>query len=247
MHYSKFALLLVFLAFSNAMCAQAFKKGVVIMANGDTLAGYIDDGSYESLSRTVSFKQDMKADTATVYSPNEIKEFQFADGDFFISGMARFSFPKNNGTTEDLVEMRFLHRLQANEKSSLFELNDEHVSPLFLQKSGGPLQLLCLDENGEKAYLDVLAQSISDCENMSLPADLPLEISAIRDVLDSHESCRTPMQPNISPKMMAWGGISLPLQQFQENYQGLGKMLQFEYRPIDRGLLSNLTIGAEFL
>lgn len=247
MKYIQFLLLFSFLAFASFSQAQAFKKGFIYLQNGDTLTGLIDDDSYEVLSHSVTFKLNRKSDDVTTYSPHEIKAFQFVDGDFFLSEMVQFSSSEKHGNDHDVSEMRFLHRISNNEKTSLYELNDEQARPLFFQKNGGPLQLLCLDKSGNLAYLELLVRELNDCEYLTVPANLPLEAAAIQTMLIDYDHCeKREAQPSL-PQSMVWAGISIPAMSLVEQYHGLGKCFQMEFRPIANGFLSNFNLGFEFL
>jgi hypothetical protein len=241
----KFSLLLILSA--SFIQAQSFKQGFIITLKGDTLNGFIEDGKYEDLSRSINFKSDKKSKAITTYNPNEISVFQFSDGDFFASEMVRFSSLRKDGEMDNIAEMRFLHRLYLNDKTSLFELNDNHARPLFLRKNDGTIRLLCLEKEAGHAYLEILKNELLDCENLKIPADLALNSHEIQRLLLAYDHCGEATDLVELPKTMAWGGISLPLETIQEHYKGLGKMLQFEYRPMKEGLLGNITLGAELL
>jgi hypothetical protein len=134
MKYIQFLMLSISFPLIVSVNAQSFKKGQIFLLNGDTLTGYIADGSYEALSRSISFKIDKKKNDLIAYFPNEIKGFQFSDGDYFKSEWVQYSVASKNKGNDNVAETRFLHRLYANEKTSLFELNNGHDNPLFLQK-----------------------------------------------------------------------------------------------------------------
>ncbi|MCC6723404.1 MAG: hypothetical protein IT258_02760 [Saprospiraceae bacterium] len=247
MKFNQFVLFTLSCIFCTSANAQSFKKGLVYLQNGDTLSGYIADGSYESLSRSIHFKLDKKSEAENVYKPNEIKGFQFADGDYFKSELTQYTVNKKHIGMFNISEYRLLHRLNINDKTKLYELNDTWANPLFLQKEDGPLKLLCLDLNGNPNYLEELAAALNDCESIVVPATLPLEAKAIQALLLVYDHCGQKEATTPLPQIMAWAGVSIPAMSLINQYKGLGKSIQLEFRPISTGFFSNFNIGAEFL
>ncbi|MBK8562453.1 MAG: hypothetical protein IPN76_03665 [Saprospiraceae bacterium] len=247
MKYIQFLMLSFSCLATTFASAQSFKKGHIYLLNGDTLNGYIADGNYEALSRSINFKNDKKNDDLITYLPNGISGFQFSDGDYFKTGFVQFSAHSISRAIQDVSEIRFLHRLYANGKTSLYELNNGHDNPLFLQKGDGPLKLLCLDRSGNLAYLEELAFAVKECETVIVPADLPLDSKAIQAVLTEYDHCGQHTTPAPVPQAMAWAGISFPVSSLVEKYNGLGRAFQMEFRPVAEGFFSNVSLGAAFL
>lgn len=71
-------LLLVLLKSSNILC-YSFNNGFIVMPNNDTIKGYINNKSDESLSFGIEFKIDLNCDTFIKYSPGQIKSFGFSE------------------------------------------------------------------------------------------------------------------------------------------------------------------------
>lgn len=247
MHMNKFFSALLLLAIFHQCHAQGFKKGYIITIQGDTLQGFIEDGSYEALSYSINFKIDKKGKDITTYNPSEIKAFRFFDGDFFIGEMVHFSALTKDGNMDNIAEIRFLHRLYLNSKTSLFELNDERAKPMFLRKSDGTFHLLCIELRDATAYLEVLSNELQDCPSLKIPANMQLNSQEIQKLLVAYDHCgETPKTTNL-PQKMVWAGISFPLETLNHHYLSLGNTLQFEYRPINEGIIGNITLGAELL
>ncbi len=247
MKYIQFFMLSAMLFLTFHASGQGFKKGRVYLMNGDTLTGYISDGNYETLSHSIHFKSNKKEGEFATYLPNEIRGFEYSGGDYFISELVQFSSFNKHHNIENTSEIRFLHRIYNNKKTSLYELNDRRSSPLYLQKGDGPLRLLCLDINGNPAYLEELALTVKDCESAIVPANLPLDARAIQAVLSSYDNCGQSASPTPIPQAMVWGGVSLPFWAYMDGHKGLGKSFQIEFRPTAQGFFSNVSVGAEFL
>ncbi len=244
MRFINFFLLLIFVSVSLKTQAQNFKKGTVITIAGDTLQGFIADEAYEKLSKQILFKPNKKEVEPTVYTAHDLRSFEFADGDFFISHSVSFSSKHSKEYNSD---MRFLHRLYRNEKTSLYELNDWQENPLFIQKLQGEIILLCLGRDGNPAYLEEIAYIVNDCKTLVVSGNLALDANAIEAVLVDYDQCGKEAKPKSElPELMAWAGVAAPTFSVARKYDGIGQSFQLELRPFPNGMLSNMNIGVEY-
>lgn len=120
-----------------------FRKGFILTNEGDTIQGFVKDQTFDKLSRQVLFKIEKNV-TPIVYLPADLKAFAFNDGDVFVSFDIDYTGADHKGNTTGKSSRRFLNQVIEGE-ISLYELTSEE-KPLFIQKEGQVLQLLCLKE-----------------------------------------------------------------------------------------------------
>jgi hypothetical protein len=63
---------------------KAFKEGYVLVTNGDTIYGFIENNSFYQNSISCAFKFNQEG-PITVYKPGEIAGYRFVDGKFYVS------------------------------------------------------------------------------------------------------------------------------------------------------------------
>lgn len=68
----------------SANAQTDFRPGYIVRANGDTLIGYIDYRGDALMSVVCRFKPDY-TDKAILYSPDDINEFKFNEGKYYVS------------------------------------------------------------------------------------------------------------------------------------------------------------------
>jgi hypothetical protein len=229
---------------ANNAPSQSFKKGFVILPGEDTLTGYIQEDSYENLSRSVTFKPEKSADSQ-VFTPDKLLSFGYREGDFFKSADLHFDVKDKDGW-RTFTGQRFLYRLVEGEVS-LYELKDEVSQPLFFQKGNMPPVLLCYNRNGNPEFAEVLAAHLTGCEFVKVPPTLSL--SQVQALIEDYNECSNSPEREKLPFLQAWisAGLFLPNGNDgpMEGFVGPMQGISTEWRPFQSGFLARWTLGAD--
>lgn len=239
MKYIPLFLISIFLFLSNNIYSQNFKKGYIITNTNDTLDGLLLDEQYELLSRKVGFKANRKRKQITYFSPNDIKGFAFRDGDFFQSFEIEYSYQDKKGHKVDVNEARFLHRIEGG-NLSLFELEDDWMKPLFIQKAEAPPILLC-----QTYYLKNLNAQTEDLPAFNIPETLKLRKQEVKEVVELYNDGAPGLSPtnSLNSKLSAWGSLAFPISKYVDRYKGIGYGAFVEYSPFSKEILKNFSVG----
>lgn len=177
-----FTIILVFLSIAFYSNGQAeLKNGYILLLNGDTIYGQINNQNYYSNSIECEFKKN-NTDSIITFSPNQIKGYRFLDGKYYRS----MTIPTNKST-----ENVFLEYLLNGQLSMFFRQDQDGVNHYFISKDTMPLtELLYTKEIVEidgKTYLHekkeangVLSYYMSDCPSIMY------EVQSLKE--PSHES-----------------------------------------------------------
>lgn len=219
---------------------QSFDRGKIVLVNGDTLSGYIQNIGYAELCYRVVFKQKIKGEP-TSFTPNELRCFEFDDGDYFEAHEMNFDIKRNNGW-QHVSGARFLYRLEKGDVD-LFELRDGDRQPLFLRKYNGDLQLLNLSKNGEDDYRKIITTIFADCEDLKLPAKLELSLTKIRPIVQAYNKCDEINERKEFPFFQTWAYVGTSLYAVFSDFKGYNRGMSLELRPFKKGFARLWNIG----
>ena len=204
----------------NNLSAQfGMEQGAIVTIQGDTLYGKIKSASLRQLSHKVTFKA--KENIQKTYHPNEIKSFFFSDGEVYESYHVKFSTKK-----KDFDELRFI-RLVEEGRLNLYVLDGRKAQPLFFKKSNSVITLLCISENEEIGYLNVLKKEMLDCEKLADLSIKKLRRKNVQYFMKIYNDCFIGLKDDYSAsdnptRIWAWGFSGIPFKYISQGYEGNG-------------------------
>ncbi|MFK7774129.1 MAG: hypothetical protein AB8F94_18400 [Saprospiraceae bacterium] len=211
--------LLVILFFQKHNLAAQFgmETGAIVTIEGDTLLGGIKSASPRQSSHSIIFEN--KEKNKTTYLPHEIQCFFFDDGEIYESYHVKFSTKK-----KQYDELRFI-RLIEEGKINLYILDYRNAAPLFIKKNDGNITLLCVSEDEEIGYLNVLKKEMSDCEKLADLSIKNLRRKNVQYFIKIYNDCFTGIKNGFSDsynpaQIWAWGFGGFPFQYLNQGYEG---------------------------
>ncbi|GAB2703067.1 hypothetical protein GCM10027037_30960 [Mucilaginibacter koreensis] len=134
--------------------AQAnYQKGYLIVANGDSISGYINAREWSRSPKSVEFKKKMTDKEAVTYQPSDLKSFAITGSRKYITYTGRISrsaIITNNSSNNAFLPLdtttyqteTFLRMEAEGNHVSLLSYNDEARNRLFIQEyDGKPYEL----------------------------------------------------------------------------------------------------------
>lgn len=150
------ALFALFLLPSQLYSQAKFVKGYVVLANGDSLNGLIEQRNWRKVPQQISFKPTYNA-PVTIYKPIDLHSFRIKKGDWYFtySGYIDPSSLQSNDLdfshVPDTLHDTLFIRAVVLGRASLYYARDEHDRlHLFLQERGSPVKEL----NFKRYYID---------------------------------------------------------------------------------------------
>ena len=210
-------IVLFFVLNSSDLSAQLnFVPGKIVTKDNQEIQGFIRNDPYQQLTYGISFKLDKK-ESVKVYRPQELKSFTFADGDHFET---------QEFTLDDRKINRFLHRLYRG-KLSLYELNTSMSRPLYVKDAKGGFHFLCISEDGKDEYLSVLEDLVNDCNKITVPGNLKLNVHDVQTLLLAYNDCTDLPDDfqldlkSVKIKLQIVNRIGVPLEYHQNDFEGI--------------------------
>ena len=153
--------------FSLGMSAQSqFKEGYVLLMNGDTLYGQIENRNYYNNSIQCLFKPE-NSNTAIKYTPDQLLGYRFTDGKYYISKQV---------DTEGTKKTLFLEYL-INGELNVYFYQDNNGNHYYVNKSSSSLRELTYSKDiitidgldylrDSKPFINVLDNLTGDCQSV---------------------------------------------------------------------------------
>jgi hypothetical protein len=174
---------------------EHFVEGYVLLNNGDTLKGLIDDQEWKTNPEVVSFKSS-PGSPLTFYTPLTIRSFRILKGDLYFSfvGDVESSLLATSGLKSDpapspVKDTVFLRSLVIGKASLYYLFGENGREHYFIQKDNDSIteliykKYLVNDGNGThirqvEIYKSQLAKFLSDCEEVAVAMmDIPVTYS----------------------------------------------------------------------
>jgi hypothetical protein len=155
----KFFLSAVFALVFCATFGQDYRPGFIVMANGDSLKGYVDNAAPKKNSAVCSFKTSLNAEKQT-FGVDELKAFGIDGYRFYESRLIRIGDRKERAFVEALVK----GRVSLYKHLGLFYLSKDSIfllpPPRDKEVIVGNSKYLVADSR----YIDLLNMAFVDCK-----------------------------------------------------------------------------------
>ena len=157
-------LILLLVATSFAAQAQkSFNQATLLLYNGATVEGLIQDNEYSVFSRFIAFKNDKKSKNVKVFSPDMIKGFCIGESVKFTTLNIEYNANPKADITHHYAGKRFV-KVLAEGNINIYELRDLDNHAWFLHKEGEQPHLITTHKKLSADNAQYLKNSIADCQ-----------------------------------------------------------------------------------
>jgi len=192
---------LIFLALLSSFTSSAqdvYQRGYVIKNNGDTLKGWIFENTDKNLFNAIQFKNSFDDKIPITYTVDDISEFKFDYGRFFI----RFDISEAYAAGESDTGIVFLKQVVSGPMEMYVEKVHNQPEHIFLHNDSLslinlpiPMTLKSSSSNDlirTNRHIGILKLVLTDCNDESLLKKVNYRSASISKIIKKYNDCAFP-------------------------------------------------------